>query len=522
MRKGILCVTLLLLLYSCAKRSTPEGGEKDEIPPKVLSSKPENSSINFDEKKIRITFDEYIKLEKLNSQLVVSPPIDKSNYSIFPQGGASKHIDIEINEPLSDSTTFVFNFGESIKDNNEGNLLPFYKYVFSTGSYVDSLELKGNIYDSYERKQEGYITAMLYPKNESFNDSTIYKEKPLYISSTLDSTFFNFSNLKKGEYVLLALKDYNNNLLFDPLSDKVAFIDSTIIIPTESEFDLKLFKEIPEYKVFKPYQEFSNRVSFGYRGNIDSLKINLLNENIESIITKEEDTDTLNYWFRSFNYDTLRFEVKNKLDFDEFKLAKREYENDTLIISKYSDKFELGDQFSLKTTIPIIDLDNSKITIINKDSTVIPFTTEFNNHKIDFDFEILPSDRYSIEIMPNAIIDFFENTNDTLNYNFTTKKRSDYGNLYLNLSGINFDKLIVELLNLKGEIIRSNFLTSNSDPCTFENILPGDYTIRVINDLNKNNLWDTGDFLKKIKPEPTYHYNDTIKVRANWVIRERL
>ena len=94
------------------------------------------------------------------------------------------------------------------------------------------------------------------------------------------------------------------------------------------------------------------------------MKINLLNENIESIITKEEDTDTLNYWFRSFDYDTLRFEVKNKLDFDEFKLAKREYENDTLIISKYSDKFELGDQFSLKTTIPIIDLDNSKITII--------------------------------------------------------------------------------------------------------------------------------------------------------------
>ena len=182
---------------------------------------------------------------------------------------------------------------------------------------------------------------------------------------------------------------------------------------------------------------------------------NLLNENIESIITKEEDTDTLNYWFRSFNYDTLRFEVKNKLDFDEFKLAKREYENDTLIISKYSDKFELGDQFSLKSTIPIIDLDNSKITIINKDSTLIPFTTEFNNHKIDFDFEILPSDRYSIEIMPNAIIDFFDNTNDTLNYSFTTKKRSDYGNLYLNLSGISYDKLIVELLNLKGEIIRS-------------------------------------------------------------------
>ena len=160
-------------LYYCfythvQKRSTPEGGEKDEIPPKVLSSKPENSSINFDEKKIRITFDEYIKLEKLNSQLVVSPPIDKSNYSIFPQGGASKHIDIEINETLSDSTTFVFNFGESIKDNNEGNLLPFYKYVFSTGSYVDSLELK-----------EIYMTVMKESKKDTLLQCYILKMKAL-------------------------------------------------------------------------------------------------------------------------------------------------------------------------------------------------------------------------------------------------------------------------------------------------------------------------------------------------------
>ena len=243
MRKGILCVTLLLLLYSCAKRSTPEGGEKDEIPPKVLSSKPENSSIDFDEKKIRITFDEYIKLEKLNSQLVVSPPIDKSNYSIFPQGGASKHIDIEINEPLSDSTTFVFNFGESIKDNNEGNLLPFYKYVFSTGSYVDSLELKGNIYDSYERKQEGYITAMLYPKNESFNDSTVYKEKPLYkirgdflfkdskkipyLRDLIDFSYFNGSiNLQWKELSSLSHIEGESSFILKDLIIKDSIADS--------------------------------------------------------------------------------------------------------------------------------------------------------------------------------------------------------------------------------------------------------------------------------------------------------
>ena len=94
-------------------------------------------------------FNEYIKLEKLNSQLVVSPPIEKNKYSIFPQGGASKYIDIEINEIFSDSTTYVFNFGQSIIDNNENNELPFYKYAFSTGSYIDSLELDGMVYDSF-------------------------------------------------------------------------------------------------------------------------------------------------------------------------------------------------------------------------------------------------------------------------------------------------------------------------------------------------------------------------------------
>ena len=223
MKSNYLIILFLILSISCAKRGIPEGGEKDEIAPKYLKAQPENNSIFFNDKKIRIYFDEYIKLDKLTNQLVVSPPIEKFNYSIFPQGGASKFIDIEINEKFKENTTFVFNFGESIKDNNEGNLLPYFKYVFSTGSYIDSLELKGNINTTYERKKDDFITAMLYPLNEKYNDSTIFKEKPLYVASTLDSTFFNFTNLKKGSYRLVAVKDSNNNYVFEPLNDKIAY-----------------------------------------------------------------------------------------------------------------------------------------------------------------------------------------------------------------------------------------------------------------------------------------------------------
>ena len=107
---SLLLIIILVFLSSCAKRGIPDGGPLDENPPEVVREIPKNNSIYFNDEKIRIFFDEYIKLEKLNSQLVVSPPIDKSKYSIFPQGGASKYIDIEINESLADSTTYVLNW----------------------------------------------------------------------------------------------------------------------------------------------------------------------------------------------------------------------------------------------------------------------------------------------------------------------------------------------------------------------------------------------------------------------------
>ena len=364
MKSNYFIPLFLILILSCAKRGIPEGGDKDEIAPKFVKAQPENNSIFFNDKKIRIYFDEYIKLDKLSSQLVVSPPIEKFNYSIFPQGGASKFIDIEINEKFQDNTTFVFNFGESIKDNNEGNLLPYFKYVFSTGSYIDSLELKGNINSAYNRKQDDFITAMLYPLNEKFNDSTVFKEKPLYVASTLDSTFFNFTNLKKGSYKLLAIKDSNNNYIFDPLNEKIAYEDTIINIPSDKVFYLDLFEEIPSYKVYKPYQEFSNKISFGFRGNIDSLKILLNSEKSKSIITKERDKDTLHYWFRNFEHDTLKFTLKNIDTINYYKIPNKDFENDTLIISEKNSSFNLGDKFILNSTIPLKNIDSSKINII--------------------------------------------------------------------------------------------------------------------------------------------------------------
>ena len=521
-------IVVIFIVSSCAKRGNPEGGPKDEDPPQVLKEDPPNNSIFFSDKRIRIFFNEYIKLDDLNSQLVVSPPIEKNKFSIFPQGGASKYIDIDINDTFDDNTTYVFNFGQSIKDNNEENELPFYKYAFSTGDYIDSLELDGTINDSYSSKTEELITAMLYPIDDRYNDSIIYKEKPRYVASTLDSTYFRFTNLKRGKYHLIAIKDYNNNFLFDPLVDKIAFYDDIVKVPENNDIKLSIFREAPPFFIFKPFQNFNNKISFGYIGENDSLKIEILNKNFKksTAITYEKDKDTLNFWFNEFDYDTLYMRIKNKSYLKEYQLAypKKILETDSLQIEAEDNSIiDLGSKFILNSNIPLKFVDNTLISILNKDSMAVSFSSNIENeNRIVFDFDVLPNDKYFINLLPNSIIDFYENTIDTLQYNLSTKKRSDYGTLIINVKSIKKYPIIVEMLDSKEKIINSKYLRDELDNCIFENVNPGEYSIRLIHDKNNNSKWDTGNYLEKINPEKTIHSIEKIKIRPNWIIRETI
>ena len=174
-------------LFQCGRKGTPSGGIKDIIPPKLKYAEPPNLSVDFKAKKIRLYFDEYIKLNKIQEQLIVSPPL-KYTPVITPAGTASKVIEILIKDTLQENTTYTINFGQSIVDNNEGNPNSFLTYVFSTGSYIDSLSLKGVVEDASNKKAETFISVMLYEIDSTYNDSTVYKRPPNYITNTLDST----------------------------------------------------------------------------------------------------------------------------------------------------------------------------------------------------------------------------------------------------------------------------------------------------------------------------------------------
>ena len=195
-------ITVLFIVASfftsCAKRGTITGGPKDTIAPKIVGSFPENFSTNFKGNEIKINFNELIKVKDITKQLIISPPMKKQPV-IVPQGSASKFISIKILDTLQENTTYSFNFGQSISDNNENNPYSQFKYVFSTGSYIDSLTVVGKIKDAYNQKPDNFVSVLLYDA-KTFTDSTVYKETPIHTTNTSDSVkVFSLENLKQGQ-----------------------------------------------------------------------------------------------------------------------------------------------------------------------------------------------------------------------------------------------------------------------------------------------------------------------------------
>ena len=529
MRNLIYFLISILLIIGCAKRGSPTGGPKDSIPPVLVNANPKLNSTNFNEEEIRLTFDEWIKLDKVQDQLIISPPIDNSSYEIKPLSGVTKKVFIRFIDSLNSETTYTINFGNSIKDNNENNTLTFFNYTFSTGETLDSLYVKGLISDAFDREPSNYVSLQLYRIDSILEDSIVFKNKPTYISNTLDSASYKFQNVKEGKYLIIALKDLNNNYLFDPFFEKIGFIDSLITLPKDSIIDFKLFKEETELVWDRPHFINSEKIGFGYYGKLDIDKIELnskIPDSVSYTFLKEKETDTLNLWLSRNSFDSLNF---NLIEKDTIKLTtiKFDRKRDTLIdslriSSKTANILHLKESFKLSYNIPIYKIVDSLINIRNIDSLLISFKTRINKdeEELDIIFEVSPSDEYNINLYPNAIVDIRGNVNDTLNYKVITQTLEDYGNIYLDVVRNNDSKFILHLIDNNGDIIREYINISQNSTYSFDLIRPGKYSFRLIEDLNENSKWDTGDYLKKIQPEPVYYYKDEIEVRANWDLNE--
>ncbi|MDT8415773.1 MAG: Ig-like domain-containing protein [Flavobacteriaceae bacterium] len=525
LRAILLFVLVVLGLTQCARRGTPDGGPRDLDPPVMTKAIPDTFSTNFDAEKIRIYFNEYVRLTNVQRQLIISPPMNFFP-EIRPQGLPTNFIDILMVDTLKENTTYTFNFGQSIQDNNESNPLSFFKYVFSTGDYIDSLQISGAIKDALLEVPDNFISVMLQEVDSTFNDSTIYKQKPIYITNTLDSlTVFQMENIKPGTYFLYALKDINNNYLYDQKTEKIAFREAFVTLPTDSVFVLNLFKEINNFKAYRPTQAARRRYLFGYEGAPENIKIELLNQVSDSFdyrITKQSEKDTLFYWFKNYEADTLQFKVyQNDAKADTFDVSFKKIKGDTLLLKPlYTTFLPLDKPYVLTSEVPLLAFDENKISVLDQDSVVVNFKADLKNEQeLVVDFPKTEVNRYKIQFLPGAVTDFFDRQNDTIRVTARTKSDREYGRLSLNLELVRDFPVVVQLLNSSGKVITEKIATTRRT-VDFTLLDPMVYTIRIIHDTNANGKWDTGDFFKRRQPEQIDYMNKTIDIRANWDVFE--
>lgn len=515
---------LLFVCIGCAKKGSITGGLKDTIAPTLKISFPENFSTNFKGNQIKLTFDEYIKLKGLEKQLIVSPPM-KNEPLIIPSS-VTKYLTIQIKDTLQPNTTYSFNFGQSITDNNEGNPLNQFKYVFSTGPYIDSLALGGRVKDALDREVESFVSVMLYEVNEKFKDSVVYTSPPRYITNTLDSLkTFRLENLKAGKYLLVAMKDRNNNNKFNPKTEKIGFHKQFITIPNDTVYEIELFKEELPFKALKPSQVSGNKIAIGYDGKQDfsksKPKIILKNNNqiLESIVTQFPKKDSLQVWYKPIKADSLLLNIKKESYVNDFSVKIKNQKKDTLSINAVQTGIlNMRDEFTLESSTPLVKIDKSKISIKDSKTKITEFTPNYDdfNQKLVLNFPKNTSEKYQIQLLPGALTDFFEKSNDTLTYKLETRSESDYGNLIVDLQNVKRFPIIIELTNEKGEILAYDYSEKNTK-VEFNFLEPKDYILRVIYDDNKNKKWDSGNYLEKRQAEEVIYYSKVIKdVRANW------
>ena len=387
----------LLLSYGCAQQGAPTGGPKDEDPPVVLKTEPPNYSTNFEARRITITFDEYLDMANFTQELVVSPPMEEKPEIRL----RNKVLIIEFEEELKEEATYTFNFGEGIKDLNEKNVLLNYEYVFSTGNELDSLSVKGTLKNAFDLSVPvGPINVMLY---EELEDSIPLKQIPYYVGRTDKEGNFAVNNLKSGVYKLFALKDGNNNFLFDLPNEEIAFLDSALLIDGDYFRKVLLEKGVYDSTDLKP--------------KIFELEIDTAGMSADSVRILLDSLEQTKPDFNSLYVDLFMFTEDPVNQFiSEFKRADRK-KMELLFNLPLTDSFAFKpvfpDTLTSRSLIQEFGLNRDSLTIWATDTMVAALDTI----KLSFTYTVLDS-------LSNPVL-----KTDTLQFSYrersTTKRRDD-------------------------------------------------------------------------------------------------
>lgn len=512
-------ILTIFIFISCARISSPNGGPIDKTAPVLVKSTPNNYTTNFNTNKIDILFNEYVDLKDIYKQFIISPALEKKA-TIKPENATTKKISISFNENLKPNTTYVINFGNSIQDHNEGNVLKGLNYVFSTGSSIDSLTIEGSLKNSLKNNTLKNISILLYKDRDiDLNKS------PDYYYNTQENSHYKISHLPQGLYNIVALEDINQNTKYDIGIDGIAFLDKPILIKShQKNTDLNLFTEKPVNKVFTPIQSNKNQLLIGYQGTqIPTIKIKNLNPK-DYIISQKKSSDSLLVSFKNdINHIDLSTILNNEVKDYSLNLLKKPIDS-LKTIHNLPKTLRKKDSITIEFNNPITNIQKNLIRVLNNQEQSIPFelVNDEYNMCLNFIFNSIPGSKYQIQIDKNALIDVFGTSNKEIKIPFSIFNPYELGEIHLTIDNPKNKQLIVEIKNTTNTFKESILCNNIKNIIKFKELVPDKYSIQVITDENFNKSYDTGNFEEKKQPENIYNFQKIITLRMNSEIHENI
>ena len=553
-------IILLALMFpwGCANTTTPpSGGDKDTIPPVITKISPLPGTVNVPvhKTKLRFTFDEYVKIKDANG-VFLSPPLEKKPKAVI----RGKSVEVTFESDLDSNTTYTLDLTGAIADNNEGNLFPGYTLVFSTGSQIDSMCMSGLVQDCNTLMPLKGATVLLY-KDQA--DSAVFLKRPVAAAKTDDWGFFSLRNIQDTVYRIYAIKDANNNNMYEPDNESIAFLDTLfrpsimyndsiyefkkfdmkdtlLCLARKTDIELSVFREKPSKQMIVKKERVGLRTAYltfmAPGTNVHSLRIKGLPK--EKVISQFNPIkDSLEIWvndqrkmpdtlFLVINYDktdtagvlkatdeTVKLALDKKLRAELMKsnsYKDRKHEDTIAVMKTTVDPTTIEQYgFGIEFKYPLIEehWDSLKFrmrnprqqestgnVIVKRDSTNLRMYSIMPEQPFQTGFD------YFLKVPHRMFRDINGFYNDSTELKVTLPTDEKLSSISLELSGVN-QKYIIDLLNDKRNKIIRTLIVEKDGPVLFPYLKAGSYCIRMTQDVNRNNLVDTGNLLEHRQPE---------------------
>ncbi len=560
------------ILSGCASQGYPEGGPKDETPPYMVSSTPAADSRNFKGTVIEIVFDELIQLNEVLQKVVISPPVEKTPAIT----GRGRMVQIKFDEELQPGTTYTIDFADAIRDNNENNPLTDFTFSFSTGESRDSLQIAGHLFEAATLTP---VKGALVMAHVNHNDSAFTNMVPPRVAKTDEMGRFTIKNLSHQVYRVFALEDVNRNFRFDQPGERIAwhpqlvepsfeyrqridslFTDSvtldTILVTKElvyipDSLQLFLFQEdykeqyltsrernvrnrldfifnrplakLPEISMVNAQPSLDKWYIFEHSANRDTVAVWLTDT---TLIARDTLTVKLSYPMKdSLNNLVLKADTIKLFHFERSERKKRRKDDqeeavEPLSVTGPPKSLEIGANLWLDFPVPLASADTSAIKLYQLADTVynpVKFSwmqdsIKIRSYKVVHPWQ--PEEKYRLLIDSAAFTGIYGLVNKPLKYDFDIKAINNYAILYVHVLQAD-SVMLLQLLNRQEVPVKQGYLPANGK-IAFRYIKPGDYFLRIVEDVNKNGKWDTGNFKEGRQPERVSYFPDAISLRANW------